>query len=120
MGPVWRQSFRYETLNFGKGVSARLEEDGGVSVSFDPLTLSYRAAWDGDFIQFEAFRWGTSRNSLPNGNVWYADNDSSLAWMTKGRSVSSHYHGYYRHEDKIIFSYEINGSKRECSLKPCP
>jgi len=111
MGPVWRQSVRYEQLNFGKGVSAHLGEAGSMGISFDPLSLSYRCVWEGGFINFDPWRWGTSRNALPDGDMWFTDNDPSLAWTVESKEANYTYHGYYRFEDRIIFSYEVNGKQ---------
>lgn len=111
MGPVWRQTFRTEKLNIGKAVSIRLAAENGISTTFDPQTLSYRVAWDGDFIEFDPFRWGTSRNALPKGDVWLADRDDSPAWITSSGSEKSRYNGFFRHGDRAVFFYEIDGKK---------
>ncbi len=111
MGTVWRQTFRTPELNIGKAVSVRLVEEDGISTTFDPLTLSYRVAWDGEYIEFDPFRWGTSRNAQPQGTIWLADPDDSLAWSSASETTEVSYHGFYRHTDRVVFSYDINGSK---------
>ena len=43
-------------LNVLEGICVKLGEDHALSTCFDPLSLSYRAVWDG-WIRFEPFRW---------------------------------------------------------------
>ena len=50
-------------LNVLKGICVKLGYDHALSTCFDPLSLSYRAVWDG-WVRFEPFRWGCSRGQI--------------------------------------------------------
>ena len=111
-----------------KGIAIKLGGEKQVSVCFDPMTLSYRAVWEGGFIKFHPFRWGTSRNAQLDGDVWYVDPDKIGPYINAGFGAISgssligriprdtsflslrdaHYLGFYRHGEKVIFHYRVN------------
>ena len=64
-------------LNVLKGICVKLGEDHALSTCFDPLSLSYRAVWDG-WIRFEPFRWGCSRGANIEGNIWFTLNKAEM------------------------------------------
>jgi hypothetical protein len=85
-----------------KWMSVMLCGPSKVSVCFDPMNLSYRAAWEGGFVRFEPFRWGTSRNTHPDGETWYVDAENRGA-----RGSEQRYLGGYRHGKRVIFHYRV-------------
>jgi len=99
-----------------KGISVKLGGEKQVSVCFDPVTLSYRAVWEGGFIKFHPFRWGTSRNAQLDGDPWFVDPDKVSPFISDFHAVSGlstnpssdeRYLGFYRYEDKVIFRYTV-------------
>ena len=60
MGEVITQVFRHQKLAVLKGICVRLGSHRELATCFDPQSLSYRAIWNGGFVKFDGFRWGTS------------------------------------------------------------
>ena len=83
-----------------KGISLRLGENRELSACFDPLTLSYRTVWEGGFLEFAGFRWGTSRNATIKGSPWFFNEKASS--FTKGK-----YLGFHRYGKRVVFEYQI-------------
>lgn len=100
MGEVLTQVFRAENLVVLKGISLRLGENRKQSACFDPMSLTYRAVWDGGFVQFDPFRWGTSRNAQLKGNPWFVIPE---AVMPEGGA----YRGFHRYGKRVVFDYSI-------------
>ncbi len=100
MGEVITQVFRSGDVAVLKGICVRLGDDRELSTCFDPLTLSYRSIWQGGFVKFDGFRWGTSRNAKLDGNPWFLTPE---AVMPEGGV----YLGYYRYGKRVVFSYRI-------------
>ncbi|MEM1294439.1 MAG: DUF6797 domain-containing protein [Verrucomicrobiota bacterium] len=103
MGEVVTQVFRHgKELSVLKGICLRLGEERELSACFDPESLSYRAIWEGGFIRFEGFRWGTSRNARLDGKPWFT---AKAAEMPK----DGVYHGFHRFGKRVVFEYQIGG-----------
>lgn len=101
-GSLITQVFRSgKELTVLKGLSVRLSED--LAVCFDPQSLRYRAVWEGGFIRFHPFRWGTSRNAAPDGEPWFLDAQPS------DDPSALRYAGLYRFHDRVIFHYHWKG-----------
>ena len=90
-------------LNVLKGICVKLGEDHALSTCFDPLSLSYRAVWDG-WIRFEPFRWGCSRGANIEGNIWFTLNKAE---MPEG----GNYLGFHRFGKRIVFEYGIGKTR---------
>ena len=103
-GPLVTQVFRVGKLSVLKGMSIRLGDK--LSAVFDPQHLCYRGVWEGSFVKFHPFRWGSSRNAAPDGEVWFAEKPRN-AWTGDRQGI---YHGHYRYGDEVILSYSIEGS----------
>ncbi|MFT4549004.1 MAG: azurin [Verrucomicrobiales bacterium] len=100
-GPLVTQVFRNEDITVLKGMSIDL--GNGVSAVFDPQALCYRSVWEGGFVKFQPFRWGSSRNAAPDGKVWFSDK-AKKGWQGDEEGV---YHGHYRDGETVILSYQI-------------
>ncbi len=109
MGSIWGQKIRSGKLALGKAVSVKLGSKSELSTCFDPETLSYPSLWQGGFIQFDPFRWGTSRNVSQVGEIWFDIEAATPAWNGKGESIPFQYNGYYRHGERAIFTYHLDG-----------
>ncbi len=108
MGSILGHTIRHQKFAAGKGVAVNLA-DGQLSTCFNPQTLSYPMVWEGGFIEFDPFRWGSSRNANVKGDVWYINQSKEMAWTREGQSVPTRYRGYYRHNGRAIFSFEVDG-----------
>lgn len=109
MGPIWGHTVRRGKFGVGKAIAISLGSNPELSVCFDPETFNYPTLWEGGFVSFDPFRWGTSRNALPNGEIWFENTDKSIAWSRDGIISKTRYRGYYRHNGRAIFSYDIDG-----------
>ncbi len=94
-----------------KAVHVRLGLEFPLSAAFDPWTLTYRRVWRDGFVKFSPYRWGVSRGVTTGGQVilehsgvW--DESSSSA---QKRLPGVEYRGFYRHGDRVVFSYARNG-----------
>ena len=94
--------FKPDGVSILKGICVRLGENREMSACFDPMTLTYRALWQDGFLQFDPFRWGTSRNVKRIGESWFTIKDAK---MPEGGV----YKGYHRFGKRIVFVYEIAG-----------
>ncbi len=109
MGPIVAHTIRHNKVAFGKGVAVLLD-DGPLSACFDPVSLTYPIVWEGDFIRFDPFRWGSSRNANVAGNPWFALQPKADSWTRGGNSVSTQYLGHYRYDGRAVFSFMVNGN----------
>jgi azurin len=94
--------FKPDGVSILKGICVRLGDKREMSACFDPMTLTYRALWEGGFLEFQPFRWGTSRNVERIGKSWFTVKD---AQMPDGGV----YKGFHRYGKRIVFEYEIGG-----------
>ena len=105
-GTVYAQVWRSGDKTIEKGVNIDLSKisDIPMGASFDPLTGSYRAVWNGGFIHIDPYRWGSSRNAAPIGNLWfYSPTPEPTGW-----EGSIRYFGYSRNSKDVIFRYTVN------------
>ncbi len=109
MGPIWGQTVRRGKFGVGKAIAVSLDSNSELSVCFDPETFNYPTLWKGGFVSFDPFRWGTSRNATPDGEIWFENTNKTIAWSKNGAISETRYHGYYRHNGRAIFSYAIDG-----------
>ncbi|MEJ6561138.1 MAG: hypothetical protein QNL77_00395, partial [Akkermansiaceae bacterium] len=100
MGEHLTHVTRHDKLVVLKGINLRLGANRELSACFDPLTLSYRSVWEGGFVDFAGFRWGTSRNASIKGKPWFV---SEKATAPK----DSTYLGFHRYGKRIVFKYRV-------------
>ncbi len=85
-----------------RGVCVKLGEHGELSTCFDPDTLTYPQVWSGGFVQFDSVRHGfvsglrMAGRSVPTPEQPAPPN-------------SFQYRGFYRHGQRVIFSYMVDG-----------
>ena len=82
-----------------KGVNVKLP--GGLATCFDPDSLNYRAVWKG-WITFNPYRWGATRGAEVTGEISFAQKEPEE--LKDGK-----YLGVYRHGEKVIFHYRVDG-----------
>jgi azurin len=91
-------------LNIEKGICVKLGNGHELSACFDPQSLSYRAVWENGWINFQPFRWGSSRGANVDGNIWFS---MPKAEMPKG----GEYLGLHRFGKRVVFEYQIGNIK---------
>ncbi len=100
LGSVQCGVFRGAGLTIPRGVSVKLDGKTGLSVCFNPDTLSYAAVWTGGFVRFSAVRHGFMHGLLMDGKR------SPLPGG--GKAIEPfRYHGFYRHGDRVVFAYRL-------------
>ena len=77
-----------------------LQLGGGVSACFNPDTLRYEAIWDGGFVTTSSRRHGLIGGLTPVGKLQEPPAQDQL-------DKPFVYRGYYRHGDRVVFSYRI-------------
>lgn len=92
--------FKPKGASILKGICIRIGRQRELSACFDPMSLTYRAVWQGGFLKYHPFRWGTSRDVTPVGDLWFA---TSSATMPEG----GRYLGFHRYGKRIVFKYAI-------------
>jgi azurin len=99
-GDVKTTVFKPKGASILKGICVRLGDERQLSACFDPMSLTYRALWQGGFLKFEPFRWGTSRNVTPIGDAWFTIAKAEMP-------EDSAYLGFRRYGKRIVFEYGI-------------
>jgi len=102
LGRVLAGVFRGAGLTVPKGVCVRLGDRGELAACFNPETLRFEAVWSGGFLRFAPKRFGLMDGILMDGVA--APHEPGPA---PDRPFT--YHGYYRHGDRILFSYNRGG-----------
>ncbi len=104
-GTVFAQVFRDENYTIEKGVSLGFPVGAKnfLSTCFDPATGTYSVVWQDGFINIHPYRWGSSRNASPKGDIWFQDRGN---WNKKIK-----YHGYSRNGKNVVFDYEIGEAR---------
>lgn len=104
-GTVFAQVFRNGNYTIEKGVNLGFPLDGGgyTSTCFDPATGTYPIIWQDGFINIHPYRWGSSRNANPKGEIWFQSRGS---WNKKIK-----YHGYSRNGKNVVFDYETGQTR---------
>ena len=87
-------------FNVEKGVCVKRGDGQVMSACFVPQTLSYRAVWQGNWVTFGPFRWGSSRGATIDGKPWFLVNNASMP-------QDSEYLGLRRFGKRVVFEYRI-------------
>ena len=91
-------------LNVEKGICVKLGTGHSLSTCFDPQSLSYRTVWQDGWINFQPFRWGSSRGANIDGTTWFTLGKSKMP-------SGGEYLGLYRFGKRVIFEYRIGKIK---------
>jgi putative heme-binding domain-containing protein len=92
--------FRGAGVTVPKAVCVRLGDRGEVSACFNPETLCYEAVWTGGFVRFDPKRHGLLDGLILDGTPLPRPDGKK-----PGRPFV--YRGFYRHGNRIVFSYRI-------------
>ena len=98
--------FKPEGVSILKGICVRVGAQRELSACFDPLSLTYRSVWQGGFLNYHPFRWGTSRDVTPVGDIWFTVPSASMP-------PESRYLGFHRYGRRIVFDYRIGSVEIE-------
>lgn len=95
-----------------KSINVQLGATQQVGVSFDPWTLSYRYAWNGGRVQYEGYRWGTSRGVRFSGaQLWSHSGRWRNGNSPRERMKDAAFEGLYRYGQRVVFSYRLGESR---------
>lgn len=87
-------------LTIRRAVCVRLGDNHELSACFNPDTLAYDAVWSDGFVSFSSSRHGFLGGLQLQGTPQPRPEQ-------KSPEQPFTYHGYYRHNDRIVFSYRI-------------
>ncbi|MCR9200343.1 MAG: plastocyanin/azurin family copper-binding protein [Planctomycetaceae bacterium] len=94
-----------------KSINVQLGATQQVGVSFDPWTLSYRYAWNGGRVQYEGYRWGTSRGVRFSGAQLWSHSGRWRNNNPRERMSDAAFDGLYRYGQRVVFSYRLGESR---------
>ncbi|MGB7324644.1 MAG: DUF6797 domain-containing protein, partial [Rubripirellula sp.] len=104
LGSVQSGVFRADGMTVARGVCVQLGDDNELATCFNPGTLSYDAVWSGGFVELSSVRHGFVDGLKPQGKL--VKHETSQA-----PDQPFHYHGFYRHGKRIVFSYRIGNTE---------
>jgi azurin len=105
-GTVQCWPFAIKGRTVPRAVCLRLGEKGELAACFNPDTLAIEAVWTGGFLTFAAFRHGFLAPAAPAGKPF-----ESVAAVAAPPAGPIDYHGFYRHGQRVIFSYAVAGTE---------
>ncbi|SKA97051.1 Azurin [Prosthecobacter debontii] len=100
LGSVFSTVFKGAGLTVNKSVCVRYDDKSAV---FDPETLSFPLVWTGGFVKLSDARHGFMGGGQMEGQM--------LTKQEGTKPADARYHGFYRHGQKVIFSYSVHGKK---------
>jgi len=92
--------FRGAGVTVPRAVCVRVGENQELSACFNPDTLTYDAVWKGGFLKFSTVRHGFMHGVLMDGEL-------VSKRVSEPPQEPVHYHGFYRHGNRIVFAYRI-------------
>ena len=101
LGTVQAGIFQADGITVARGVCVRLGERGELSACFNPDTLTFDAVWSGGFVTFEPFRHGFLGGLKIDGTLMTSVPEQQAP------AGPFRYHGFYRYDNRIVFSYRI-------------
>lgn len=87
-----------------KGLSIKVGERDEGTVCFDTANLSWRAAWTGGFLKFDAARFGLIKVPKVDGAVAFRT-ASGPAWL----STSNRFSGLHLNGKRVVLEYTVGG-----------
>ena len=104
IGPFLASVLRTPGGPIAKGLSIRLGDPASTAVGYDLQTGSLRVAWSGNFLSFDARRYGITSTPGIAGTVLFLC--SRPSWGTS----PVHYQGMYQHGRRLVLSYRVGDS----------
>ena len=87
-----------------KGLSIKVGDHDEGTVCFDTENLSWRAAWTGGFLKFDAARYGLIRMPKIDGKVMFSTRGGA-GWP----GTSNHYVGLHLSGKRVVLEYTVDG-----------
>ena len=113
-GPIVTSVIRQGGDQLVKVINLKLGEDQSVFATFDQLQLSYRMVWKNEFLTYPEVRWGMMGLVQPASNPflqsWSNAWSKTTQWGKNYEADEVDYKGFFRYEDKAVFSYNILGT----------
>ncbi len=100
LGSVQSGIFHGDGITVARGVCLQLGDNGELSACFNPDTLTYDAVWSGGFVTFDSVRHGFMGGLRMDGA-------SQAVPEQELPGQPFRYNGFYRHGNRIVFSYRI-------------
>ncbi len=100
LGMVQAGVFRAQGLTVPRAVCVRLGDNHELSACFNPDTLTYDAVWTDGFVSFSSVRHGFLAGLQLQGTRLPSPEQ-------KSPEQPFAYHGYYRHNNRVVFAYRI-------------
>ncbi|MDP6539889.1 MAG: plastocyanin/azurin family copper-binding protein [Planctomycetota bacterium] len=102
LGRVLAGVFRGAGVTVARAVCVRLGEEGELSACFDPHTARIAALWREGFLTISDTRHGLTDGLRLQGEALGTPADDRPEGVVD-------YHGYFRHGERVVFSYSIDG-----------
>ncbi len=110
LGSLQSGVFHGEGISIARGMCVRLTPgESGISVCFDPDTLSYPRVWSGGFVTFTDFRHGFMHGVKQDGPTMALPAEHTSAVRDLSQSDGGYeFLGLYRDGERVFFSYRID------------
>lgn len=111
-GPIVTSVIRQGPDPIVKAINLRLSDNQDIFASFDQLTLSYRMAWEDDFLKYPEVRWGmmglVEPATTPQLQSWDTGWSKTPSWSQSYDPNDIDYHGFFRFGNNAVFSYQVH------------
>ncbi len=87
-----------------KGLSIKVGERDDGTVCFDTANLSWRAAWTGGFLKFDAARFGLIKTPKVDGTIAFRT-AAGPAWL----GASNRFLGLHLNGKRVVLEYTVGG-----------
>jgi hypothetical protein len=104
IGPFMNYALKLPDGTIGKALSIRLGEKSEAAAVFDAATLSWRACWTGNFLKFDAARYGLINWPRPDGTIL-------LKFENAAQTGTFKYRGFYTRDNRVTVSYGLDGTE---------
>ncbi len=100
-GNLFSGVFKVADKVVAKGIWVR---EGNLNGCFDPSSLSFRVKWKGEFLKISSRRHGFNSAAEIIDEPFTSEPARKL-------NAGDAYHGFYRQDDTVIFSYALGGKE---------
>ena len=102
VGQFLASTLRVPNGTVTRALSIRVGERDEASVCFDTANLSLRAGWTGDFLKFDAARFGLLNSPKIGGKVQFVAPDGP-GWS----GGTGRFSGFYVHGKRVVLEYKL-------------
>ncbi len=102
VGPCLASVIGTPAGTIAKGLSVRVGDNEEGAVAYDLQTGSFRAAWTGGFLKFNAYKFGVVRTPQIDGDVAIAT--PSANWP----QARVQYRGMLQHGRRVVLNYDVD------------